>query len=74
MKRLKERYEDWGVIQQAYQAEMIQNGDVWIQMMLDRNAMSHLYDEEKSREIYNNIKEKYLVQLEELKNFLAPKI
>ena len=63
-----------GVIQQAYQAEIIQNGDVWIQMMLDRNAMSHLYDEEKSREIYNNIKEKYLVQLEELKNFLAPKI
>lgn len=59
-----------GVIQQAYQAEIIKDGEMWIQMMLDRNAMSHLYDEEKSREIYDNIKEKYIQQFENLQEFL----
>ena len=38
--------------------------------MLDRNALLHLYDEEKSREIYRNIKNIYLEQLEQLKDFL----
>ena len=59
-----------GVIQQAYQAEIIKDGEMWIQMMLDRNAMSHLYDEEKSRGIYDNIKEKYVQQFENLQEFL----
>lgn len=39
-------------------------------MMLDRNALSHLYGEEKSREIYENIKNKYIVEFEKLKEFL----
>ena len=51
-------------------AKIIKNGNIWIQMMLDRNLLSHLYDEEKSREIYNNIKNKYLEQFELLKRYL----
>ena len=62
------------VIQQAYQAKIIKNGDIWIQMMLDRNLLSHLYDEKKSREIYENIKKKYLKQFEEFKDFLRKNI
>ena len=58
------------IIQLAFQAKIIKNGDIWIQMMLDRNLLSHLYDEEKSREIYNNIKNKYLEQFELLKKYL----
>ena len=58
------------VIQQAFQSKIIKNGDIWIQMMLDRNLLSHLYDEEKSREIYENIKKKYLKEFEEFKEFL----
>lgn len=58
------------IIQLAFQAKIIKNGDIWIQMMLDRNLLSHLYDEEKSREIYNNIKNKYLEQFELLKRYL----
>lgn len=61
------------IIQQAFQTKIIENGDIWIQMMLDRNALSHLYDEEKSREIYNNIKNKYIIQFEKLKEFLETK-
>ena len=58
------------VIQQAYQSKIIKNGDIWIQMMLDRNLLSHLYDEQKSREIYENIKKKYLKQFDDFDEFL----
>lgn len=57
-------------IQHAFQSKIIQDGEIWIQMMLDRNALSHLYDEERSREIYENIKNKYIVEFEKLKEFL----
>ena len=62
------------IIQLAYQAKVINNGDTWINMMLDRNALSHLYDEEKSREIYENVKNIYLNELNELKEFLERNI
>lgn len=62
------------IIQLAYQAKVIKNGDVWINMMLDRNVLSHLYDEEKSREIYDNIKKSYLDEFEKLKGFLGKSI
>ena len=42
-------------------------------MMLARNSLSHLYDEEKSREIYNNIKSKYIEQFGKLQKFLEDK-
>lgn len=58
------------IIKSAHSSKIIKNGDIWIQMMLDRNSLSHLYDEEKSREIYQNIKNKYLKQFENLKEFL----
>ena len=35
-------------------------------MMLARNSLSHLYDEETSREIYKEIKEKYIYEIENL--------
>ena len=37
-------------------------------MMSARNSLSHLYDEEKSREIYVKIKEKYIKLLKDLDN------
>ena len=43
-------------------------------MMLARNELSHLYDEDKSREIYNNIKDKYLLVLDNWKNFLQERV
>ena len=43
-------------------------------MMLARNELSHLYDEDKSREIYNNIKVKYLIEFDNLKSFLQEKV
>lgn len=62
------------IIQSAYKSKVIKDGDKWIQMMLDRNMLSHLYDEDKSREIYNNIKNEYLQMLEELKEFFIENV
>ena len=54
------------VIQNAFQSNLIENGEDWIEMMLSRNTLSHLYDEEESRAIYNKIKERYVGMLENL--------
>lgn len=62
------------IIQSAYKSKIIKDGDKWIQMMLDRNMLSHLYDEDKSREIYHNIKDGYLYMFEELKEFFIKNI
>lgn len=48
------------IIQQAFKQGIIENGEEWINMMLSRNMLSHLYDEKASRDIFNKIKKEYL--------------
>jgi nucleotidyltransferase substrate binding protein (TIGR01987 family) len=43
-------------LQQAYQAGWLQDESKWLQMLRDRNATSHTYDEAKAREIYERIR------------------
>ena len=47
-------------IQNGFKQGIIENGVVWINMMLSRNSLSHIYDEKTSREIYNKIKNNYI--------------
>lgn len=54
------------IIKTAFANGIIEDGENWIKMMLARNSLSHLYDEEKSREIYIEIKEIYLKLFENL--------
>ena len=54
------------IIKTAFANGIIEDGENWIKMMLARNSLSHLYDEEKSREIYMEIKEIYLNLFENL--------
>lgn len=54
------------VIKEAFSSGLIENGDIWINMMLARNALSHLYDEETSREVYDDIKNVYIYEIEKL--------
>lgn len=53
------------VIKEAFQQGLIKDGDGWIAMLEDRNRTSHVYDEEEVRRIYDNIKGRYHLQLEE---------
>ena len=55
------------VIQSAFKQGIIEDGEMWIQMMLARNNLSHLYEKETSRNIYINIKTQYINELIKLK-------
>ena len=54
------------VIKESFAHELISDGEIWIKMMLARNSLSHLYDEETSRQVYNEIKNEYIYQIEKL--------
>ena len=56
------------ILKESFSAGLIDNGEVWMDMMLSRNELSHLYDEETSREIYDDIKERYIIEINKLIN------
>ena len=58
------------VIKSAFEYGLVEDGKEWIDMMLARNELSHLYDEEASREIYFDIKNIYIKLLETLEEKL----
>lgn len=47
-------------IQNGFKQGIIEDGEGWIEMMISRNNLAHIYDEQTSREIYNKINEKYI--------------
>lgn len=56
------------IIQEGFKQGIIKDGEIWIQMMLARNSLSHLYDEESSRQIYVKIKKEFINVFEDLLN------
>lgn len=58
------------IIQNGYKQGIIKDGEKWIQMMLSRNSLSHIYDEKTSREIYSKILNEYIALFENLKSEL----
>ena len=75
-KTMKDCLEDQGIvgkigspreiIKEAFAAGLIENGEIWMDMMISRSELSHLYDEETSREIFDDIKEKYILEINKL--------
>ena len=55
------------IIQQAFKQGIIEDGEAWINMMLSRNMLSHIYDEKESRDIFNKIKKEYINLFNDLK-------
>ena len=59
-------------IKQAFQIDLIQNGELWLTALEDRNLTSHTYDETTINMIVKNITDKYFPILkglyEKLKN------
>ena len=47
---------------QAFSAELITDGDNWMEMIKNRNLTSHTYNEEISEEIYRNIVDRFYPQ------------
>lgn len=55
-----------GCLKEAFQAELIQNEAVWLQMLADRNASTHLYDQTVSRDIFSRIVKQFVPELLEV--------
>jgi nucleotidyltransferase substrate binding protein (TIGR01987 family) len=53
------------VIQEAFNVNLIDNEDIWIKMLKDRNMTSHTYNEKLADEIYVRIKS-YVPELRNL--------
>lgn len=51
------------VIRQAFQAQLIQDGDTWVDMLTDRNRMSHTYDLATFDIVIDRIQRRYLTIL-----------
>lgn len=55
-------------IKESYKAGLVSDGEAWIDMMIDRNKTSHVYDEKEAKAIYKKIKSFYIGLLRELKD------
>jgi nucleotidyltransferase substrate binding protein (TIGR01987 family) len=74
-KTLKVCFEDEGliglnspksVLREAFAAGLIDNDEIWLAMLNDRNSTSHIYSEKLSIEICDNIIGKYASALDRL--------
>lgn len=82
-KTLKEVFEEEGliglnspksVLKEAYSAAIIEDEKLWMNMLIDRNPTSHMYNENNAIEICENIKEEYTDALETLKDKIIKRI
>lgn len=58
-------------IEKAFQSNIIDNEDLWLQMMKDRNETSHVYDQKIADQIYKRITESYAIELRKCYNKLV---
>jgi len=74
-KTLKSIFEDEGltglnspktVLREALAAELINDEELWLAMLKDRNSTAHIYSEQLAIKICNNIQDKYANELKEL--------
>ena len=62
------------VIKEAFAYEIIDNGEIWIKMLDDRNLTVHTYDEAKANAVISDIKNIYFFEIEQLYNYLKGKL
>lgn len=64
------REEPDNFLRQAFQSGYIQEGDLWLQALNDRNLTTHTYDEETALSVANNIQTSYFPLLKALHTWL----
>jgi nucleotidyltransferase substrate binding protein (TIGR01987 family) len=74
-KTLKVSFEDEGlmglnspkaVLREAFSAGLIQDDELWLAMLNDRNSTSHIYSDQLAIKICKNIRERYVNALDDL--------
>ena len=61
-------------IKTAFLQNVIENGNLWIEMMEARNKTSHTYREEFAKQLADSILNDYFIELQSLRNTLQEKI
>ena len=59
------------VIKEAFQAELIGNGELWLEMLKNRNFVSHTYNEEIFADSIHKIINYYFNEIQNLYTFLS---
>lgn len=63
-----------GCYRQAFKEGLIEDIDIWNDILISRNATSHIYDELDYEAIKNNIINKYITAIEKLLNNISNKV
>ncbi len=53
-------------IKQAFQANILDDGQLWMDALVDRNLTTHTYDEKKAIEVVAKIRSHYFPALQQL--------
>jgi nucleotidyltransferase substrate binding protein (TIGR01987 family) len=61
------------VIKQSFHYEIIQDGEIWMDMLEKRNLMAHTYEETIFRDSVQKIANEYFKAISQLYNFLQNK-
>jgi nucleotidyltransferase substrate binding protein (TIGR01987 family) len=62
------------VIKEAFRAGVIPDGQVWIDMMLHRNLLSHTYDFSRFKTVLEAVVDRYIHVLEQLHSWFAGRL
>lgn len=62
------------VIKQAFHYEILEDGEVWLEMLQKRNLLAHTYDERLALEAYRLIADVYYKHMQKLVDWLAGQI
>ena len=61
------------VFRKAYEANLTEHGEVWMDALDARNKMSHTYDALAIEQVVEDIDTRYLAAMEDLRRFLTAK-
>ena len=59
------------IIKQAFNKDIIKDGSIWLDMLEDRNNLSHVYNESMAKKIVENISNKYIIEVKALYDHLT---
>ena len=62
------------VLKQAFATGLVINGQLWIDMLEERNLMAHTYDDATAHKAVDQIQERYLGGLQQLHDMLTTKL
>ena len=63
-----------GIIKEAFNKDVIKNGQLWIDMLDARNRLSHIYNESMFKGIIKKVSKEYIQEIEKLYQKLKKEI